>query len=150
MTPYTGGLLLVSKLRADLNRLFQEALQLDPGAPEAGDWTPAVDVRETEDEIVVRVDVPGIAESDLKVFIQGRQLSVEGVRSIVPPTGGRFHCMERDRGKFTRRLRLSAATDPRRSVARLADGLLTVVLPKIRDRRDELLELPIQSEDRKR
>jgi len=94
-------------------------------------WQPDVDVFETPDGIVVRAEIAGIRKDELRVSVDGPILRISGVRR---PTEGpdvkRLHQMEIAAGPFERRVRIPLAFDRDRVSARLADGFLTVTLPR--------------------
>ena len=94
-------------------------------------WQPDVDVFETEKEIVVRVDLAGVRNSDLRVTVDGSMLRISGVRvSGDSSEVKRLHQMEIATGPFERRVRVPVAFDRERVAAHLSDGFLTVSLSK--------------------
>lgn len=120
---------------ADLYGDFSDRLRGDR-------WQPDVDVFETAEEVVVRVELAGVSSQDLRVSVDGSELRLYGVRA--PHEGApvqRLHQMEIACGPFERRVRIPVTFDRGRVTARLEHGVLTVTLPK-RARR----EVPIESE----
>jgi HSP20 family protein len=94
-------------------------------------WQPDADVFETEKAVVVRVELAGVRGDDLRVSVDGEALRISGVR--VPPEPvevQRLHQMEIATGPFERRLRIRIAFQREGVTAQLADGFLTVTLPK--------------------
>jgi HSP20 family protein len=94
-------------------------------------WQPDVDVFETATAIVVRAEIAGVRSQDLKVRVDGQVLRIGGVR--LAPEGSevkRLHQMEIASGPFERRVRIPIAFEPDRVTAHVADGFLTVTLPK--------------------
>lgn len=103
-------------------------------------WHPDVDVFETESEIVVRVELAGVHSRDLRVGIDGSELCISGERAPGGSSGVRqLHQMEIATGPFERRLRIPLAFERERVKAHLADGILTIQLPK-RGRRSVTVE----------
>lgn len=94
-------------------------------------WQPDADVFETEDEVVVRVELAGVASGDLRVSVHGSEVRVSGVRAPheVAPVK-RLHQMEIASGPFERRVQIPVAFDRDRVTAHLANGFLTVTLAK--------------------
>ena len=94
-------------------------------------WQPDVDVFETEKNLVVRLELAGVRGADLRVTVDGDALRISGVR-LAPEPGDvqRLHQMEIATGPFERRLRMPLPFDRERVHANLADGFLTVTLPK--------------------
>ncbi|MDT8419335.1 MAG: Hsp20/alpha crystallin family protein [Desulfuromonadales bacterium] len=82
--------------------------------------TPAVDIYETADALVMKADMPGVAESDLRVEIEQGVLTLEG---IFQPGG-------KGSTAYSRQFRLPEAIDPEGADAALKDGVLTLRLPK--------------------
>lgn len=97
-------------------------------------WRPAVDVFETEEAIVVRLELAGLRSSDLRVTVEGNRLRIRGVRTPPAQTGGgtvqRLHQMEIAFGPFEREIRVSIPFDSERVTANLEEGFLRVTLPK--------------------
>lgn len=103
-------------------------------------WQPDIDVIETETELVVRVELAGVHSRDLRVGVDGSELSISGQRAAPESTGARrLHQMEIATGPFERRLRIPVSFDRERVTAHLADGVLTIQLPK-RGRRSVAVE----------
>jgi HSP20 family protein len=103
-------------------------------------WQPDVDVVETEDEVVVRVELAGVHSRDLRVGVDGSELCISGQRVAAESSGvRRLHQMEIATGPFERRLRIPVSFDRERVSAHLADGILTIQLPK-RGRRSVAVE----------
>jgi HSP20 family protein len=102
-----------------------------------------VDVLETEKAWVVRVEVAGVPNRDLRVAVERDALVVRGVRSPSPRAAGgedvlRHHQLEIQPGPFEARVRLAGAIERAQVSARLEDGVLTVRLPKQAPRRIEI------------
>jgi HSP20 family protein len=102
------------------------------GWPQAsGAWLPPVDVTEDEKEVVVRAEVPGLRPEDLELSVTGNQLVLSGEKreSRQRQSGGIFQSECRF-GKFYRTIELPTPVDADRIQAELADGVLTVRMPK--------------------
>ena len=111
------------------------------------EWSPAVDVFESRDRLVVVMEVPGLPPDALRVVVRERDLVLSGerrARRIGP--GATFHCLERPHGRFERAIPLDVAVDVARAQASLAGGVLTVVLPRLRERRGRETVIPIERE----
>ncbi len=92
---------------------------------------PPADVAETDGEITVKLEVPGVAKDDLKVSATDDSLTVAGeTRKDVESKGKNVHRQEIRYGSFQRTMALPADVDPARTHAELANGVLTVTLPK--------------------
>jgi HSP20 family protein len=102
----------------------------------SGQCQPALDVLEGDEKVDVVVDVSGIPSEALRVVFRNGLLIVAGEKA--PPAAGQdhqFHLVEREFGRFARVVRLNGAFDIGRATAAVRDGELTIVLPKVVDRR---------------
>jgi len=94
-------------------------------------WQPDVDVFETETEVVVLAEIAGIRSDDLRVTVDGEELRISGVRRVPERSDvKRLLQMEIAAGPFERRLRIPIPFDREKVSAHLADGFLTVSLPR--------------------
>jgi HSP20 family protein len=91
-------------------------------------WQPMLDVRETEGEYLVLVDLPGVKREDVAVEASEQTLTISGTRAPVE-TGDAQHS-ERPHGAFSRTLALPTGVDQERIAAAYADGVLTLRIPK--------------------
>jgi HSP20 family protein len=124
-------------MQQEVNRLFERLASL--GRPErtgGTEWLPSVDVYECDGCLRVVVEVPGLQPESLRVAFREGELMISGERRERRPHGVTgFLCMERPHGRFTRTLALDVSLDVRQAQARLAGGVLTVVMPRVKDRR---------------
>jgi HSP20 family protein len=96
-----------------------------------GEWAPAVDIQETEQEYVVKADLPEVKKEDVKVEFEDGVLTVEGERRQEKEEKGKtFHKIERGYGKFVRRFALPTEVDATKVSAEFKEGVLNVHLPK--------------------
>jgi HSP20 family protein len=124
-------------LQQEMNRLFERLATV--GRPERtteGEWIPSIDVFECDGSLRVVVEVPGLQPDSLRVSYREGELTISGERRDRRPQGVTgFLCMERPQGRFSRSIAIEASLDVRQAQARLAGGVLTVVLPRVKDRR---------------
>jgi len=115
-----------------LNRIFGQPLTTRPeGGESFADWTPAIDVQETDTEYLVKADLPDVKRDDVKISVQDGVLAVEGERKQEQEEKGKtFHRIERSYGKFVRRLLVPTDVDQTKVAADFKDGVLNVHLPK--------------------
>lgn len=107
-----------------LNRFFSEPATARP-------WTPHVDVVETENEILVKADVPGVDEKDIDIRLENGTLTLKGERKLEKDdTEKGYHRVERGYGSFVRCFSLPTSVDPEKVGASYKAGVLTVTLPK--------------------
>jgi HSP20 family protein len=116
-----------------MNRLFRESNS--PEGPEEALTTttlaPPVDIYEDEHKIVLKIEVPGIDESDIDVLIQNNTLTVQGERKIEKEEKEEnFRRVERQYGRFTRSFTLPSSVDPGQVSAHCDKGVLKINLAK--------------------
>lgn len=121
-------------IQEKMNRLFEETLYRRefPEGAEGRDgvrWAPAADAYESPVEYVFRVEIPGVALSDVKLEVDGARLRVSGARPEVGPSI-RFLRMERVYGEFGREFEIPHDIDADRISASLESGILTIHAPK--------------------
>jgi HSP20 family protein len=96
-------------------------------------WRPPTDVYETEDHLIIRVEIAGMTENDFSINVDQNRLVITGIRS---DTGERraFHQMEIPFGEFVIDVELHVPIDVDRGVAQYLDGFLVISLPKLQPR----------------
>ncbi len=94
-------------------------------------WSPAIDVREGDDELVVSADLPGLTKDDIEVTVEDNRLTVSGERKRDEEAkDDHFHRIERAYGRFSRTLTLPSAVKAEAVKASFKDGILSVTVPK--------------------
>ncbi len=96
-------------------------------------WVPAIDLRETDQEVVVRANLPGLSREDVQVTATEDDIRLEGEapqRAEGDPDEEAFIHNERPWGKFERMINLPAAIKPDEVTAKLQDGVLEIRAPK--------------------
>jgi HSP20 family protein len=110
-----------------MNRLFTTE-------PNARPWIPPVDIRETENELIVKADVPDVKFEDIDVRMENGTLTLRGERHFEKETEekdkGGWHRVERSYGTFERVFTLPDSVDPEGVKADYTNGTLTITLPK--------------------
>lgn len=104
------------------------------GTDEAG-WMPPVDLRETPEQFVLTAEVAGLERDDIQIQILDGKLTLRGERKPREPQSERFERVERGHGRFARTFVLPQAVKVDAISADLQDGVLTVSIPKLFDRR---------------
>ena len=103
---------------------------LDDNTLGASNWAPPVDVAEDGEKILVKVEVPGMEEKDLKVNFQDGLLSVSGERQFERKDDRNYHRIERSYGSFVRTFSLPRSVDANAIVANYRNGVLEIEIPK--------------------
>lgn len=127
------------ELQREVNRVFEE-FERGVGLLGGGDGrnidAPRVNVAESDDEITVSAELPGIDEKDVEVFLSGGRLVIRGEKSEEREDKKRdYHRMEFVRSAFNRAIPLPAEVDAESVEARFRKGILTVTLPKVESER---------------
>ncbi|MBE0480709.1 MAG: Hsp20/alpha crystallin family protein [Dehalococcoidia bacterium] len=106
-------------------------------------WEPPIDVYETDNEIVVLIELAGVKQSDIELMIDQDILTVRGERQKVVPIGGKraYYLMEIGSGYFCRRIRLPVPVDGANVKATYESGFVEVVLPKARAKHVESMKI---------
>jgi len=120
-------------LQDRMNRLFEDAGRgwrgSEPSATTA--WSPAVDIFETEGEIVVKAELPGMERKDITLNLEKNVLTLKGERRFDKETKEEnYHRVERAYGGFSRSFSIPATVDDEKIKADYKDGVLKIILPK--------------------
>jgi HSP20 family protein len=125
-SPFTDFETLPAGLRAfqdTVNRLFAE--------PNGRPWVPPVDIQETENELIVKADVPDVDMKDIDVRMENGTLTLRGERKFKSDTNeGGWHRVERSYGTFERVFTLPDSVNAENVKADYKNGVLTITLPK--------------------
>ena len=94
-------------------------------------WLPVVDIEETEQNYVIRVELPGLDKDKVKVVVENGVLTLSGERDLERKVEGKtFHRVERSHGTFSRSFTLAEDVDSESVVANFKDGLLEIQVAK--------------------
>ena len=120
-------------LQDRMNRLFNDAGRGwrtdEPAATTT--WSPAVDIFETENEIVVKAELPGVDRKDISLNLENNVLTLKGERKFEKETKEEnYHRIERAYGGFSRAFSIPATVDEEKIRADYQDGILRIALPK--------------------
>ncbi len=120
-----------SLLRSEMDRLFDTMLGRYPRERAEGLWSPLVDVEETKDNIIARVELPGMKKDEIKVTLINNMLTVSGERKHASEEKGKtYYRIERAYGKFQRTVELPTEVVAEKAKATYKDGILELVIPK--------------------
>lgn len=112
-------------------RAWQERLER-LAHPQPEPWTPSIDVYETPETYVITIEVPGLAREQIELAVEDTQLTVRGRRLEAAQSGEpvHYHLIERGHGAFARSFDFPQRVAVDEVKADLADGVLTITLPK--------------------
>jgi HSP20 family protein len=118
----------------EMHRRFHESVgqvRSDGATGATGIWEPPVDVYETDDAIVLQVELPGVSKDAVTVELQEHTIRLSGERTREPVvTGGQYHREEGRYGAFQRAFRMPTIVDEAKIQATYTDGVLALRLPK--------------------
>jgi HSP20 family protein len=134
----------ISRLRREMDRLWDD--YFGPGRralkPLEAEFAPAVDVKETAEQIVVKAEVPGIDAKDINISVTGDVLTIKGEKkSEREEEEENYHLVERSYGSFSRSLVLPAAVHMDKIEAKYDKGVLTVTCPKKEEVKPKAIEI---------
>jgi len=137
----------IDMMQREMSRLLDHFAGTKPPAvrfsPTA--WEPAIDLYETDNELVVTVELAGVKETDFQVLVDRSTFTIRGERRKVLPGGrrGTYHQIEIASGPFERSVTLPVAVDAANATASYEDGLVKVTLPKVREMRTVRVEIRV-------
>jgi HSP20 family protein len=113
-------------------RLFEDAFTRFLSEPTSNrPWSPAVDIYETENELVLKADLPEVSLKDIDVRVENQTLTIAGERKFEKSEGTKgFHRIERAYGNFVRSFAVPNTFDTEKISAEFHNGVLSVTLPK--------------------
>ncbi len=118
----------LEEMQRNLSRILDDA---SFGGTETGQWLPAVDIRETDDALLVEAELPGIDKKDVNVEVKDGVLTISGERKFEKDVKEEnVHRIERSYGRFVRSFSLPTNVDTDKVEATMKDGVLSVRLPK--------------------
>jgi HSP20 family protein len=129
----------LNALQGELNRLFEHYRHaLTPGGSKGAEdrpaptWSPAIDLYEMPEELVLLADLPGVDPSAIELTVDGNVLTIKGEKPQGAPVGvsGSGRTLERPFGPFQRQVPLTSEVDVDKIVADVQNGVLQVRMPK--------------------
>lgn len=113
-------------------RFFEDAVARMLSEPRAArPWSPAVDILETENDLVLKADLPDVELNDIEVRVENNTLSLKGERKFEKEESTKgYHRIERSYGSFVRSFAVPSTVDSEHVAAEYKNGVLTVTLPK--------------------
>jgi HSP20 family protein len=136
-------------IQNEMNRLFNTFFD-GPSPATSGvyrRWIPAMDLVETENDFVLRADLPGLSESDVKIEVEDNLLTVSGERKAEhEERKDGYVRIERSSGSFRRTLTLPEGVDPEAVKANFDRGVLEIHVPKPEERKPRKVAISVGSE----
>lgn len=138
----------IEKVRSEMDRFLDTFLF---GVPQKGDswekaeWLPAVDVAETNNEVVVNVEAPGMDPKEFEISLKEGTLTISGEKKQEKVEGEEdYHLVERRYGTFTRSILLPQEVESDKISASYKNGVLTVTLPKSREAKKKEVKVKVE------
>jgi HSP20 family protein len=123
------------------DRLFED-FELPSPFSEEMTFTPAFDVSETENELIVKAEVPGMDQKDIDINLSDGLLTITGEKKHEKEDKNEnYHCVERHYGKFSRTMRVPFEVEADKVDATYKDGVLKVTLPKSETAKPKKIEI---------
>ena len=132
-SPFVSPWLELEDVAPGLNRIFAPATRGGSSWPTV--WTPAVNVEETKEELLLSAELPGLAIEDVEIEVENNVLSLKGEKRAekvaeTEDEDRRFHLSERSSGSFTRKFTLPRTVKTGKISAHFKDGILFIQMPK--------------------
>ena len=134
LLPWRGtGLNVFDRMRDEMDDMFRRTFGpvAEANGTDGFTWTPSVDVEETEKEILVKADLPGVDPKDVEITIRHGALFLRGEKKHEKEEKGKnFHRIERFGGTFFRSIPLPVGANESNVTATSCKGVVTVTIPK--------------------
>ncbi len=142
-----GSLLEVARIQSEINRLFDNLLDLGADTTGGSSWIPNADILENEERLVVKIELPGVRIEDLRLSVHDGNVIIQGKKKRPELPGPvEFQLAERGFGAFRRINQLGVPVNTRLAKATLKNGLLRICFPKVPNRRGEAVPIEVESE----
>lgn len=136
----------LSSLQEQVNRLFESNFPSRGSESTLTAWAPAVDVYETENELVIKADLPDVSEKDLDVRVENNMLTIHGERKFEQKMKEENYLrMERSYGSFSRSFSLPNSVNTEAIKAEYKDGVLNITLPKRAESKPKQVKIAVSN-----
>lgn len=135
----------VEAIAAEIDRAFNRFFGIEKNGNSATisiAWHPRVDIRESKDDFVLTMELPGVSKDDIHIHYEDDTLRVEGERKReVPGDGAEYLRSERVYGKFSREFKINTPVQSDRIEAEFKNGLLSIRLPKAEEAKPKQIKI---------
>lgn len=136
---------LLGQLQREMGGLFDNPLATANFGSE--EWSPAVDIKETDQAFVIHADLPGVKADDIEVIMEEGVLTIKGEReSTKEEEKESYKRVERFKGSFMRRFTLPDIADSSNVSAKTKEGVLELVIPKVEKAKPQKISVQSESE----
>ncbi len=141
--PFRG----VSTLQDQINRLFNETFDRSSEEANLTPWAPAVDIFETEHELVVKADLPDIKPEELDIRVENNVLTIRGERQFEKNVNeNNYLRVERSYGAFSRSFSLASTVNAEAIQADYNNGVLTLSIPKREEAKPKQIKVRVEAQ----
>ena len=135
-----------TSLQEQFNRLFNEAWERNPQDASLTTWAPAVDIYETEHELVVKADIPEIKPEELDIRVENNILTIRGERKFEKKVSeDNYLRVERTYGSFARSFSLANTVNSEAIKADYKNGVLTLNIPKREEAKPKQIKVNVEA-----
>ena len=135
-------------IRDEMNRLFDSFFTELPERRRGlleGEWAPSVDLAETDEEVVVTAELPGVKQDDVDISITDDILTIKGEKKEEKEVKEKnYHRVERSYGSFQRSISLPTNVQPDKAKASYKDGVLHVTIPKAEEAKPKQIKINVE------
>jgi HSP20 family protein len=135
-----------SNLRDELDSLFEMPLWSNFGRQSQlfSGWSPALDLYQNNDNVIARIELPGMRKENIEISLQDGTLTIGGERKSETAESERAERTERYVGKFRRSIALPTQVDANKVTAIYRDGILTITLPKAEEAKPKQIQVNVE------
>ena len=137
----------IASLQQGINRLFEDVFS-QPGSYDSdtmGAWRPPVDIVDTQEAILIFVEIPGVDKNDVSIEVKDNVLSIRGERVVDSSIGnGSYYRSERVFGKFGRSFALPAMIRTDNITAGFKNGVLKIAIPKPEEEKPRQVSIKVE------
>ena len=131
-----------------MDRLFEDSLNRFRGEAEDmahSTWSPAVDIYETADDIIIKAEIPGVNKKDISVEVKDNSLYLKGERKFKKEVKEEnYHRMERSYGSFCRIFSLPTSVKQDEIKAKFKNGVLQISIPKVEEETEKSVNIDVE------
>ena len=137
----------MAQLREQVNRLFEQSITRTGHEPASlRTWAPVVDIAETDDALLMHVELPGVNPAEINIQVEGDTLTLRGERKFHQEEKGKQYVrIERAYGAFQRSFTLNVPIKQDQVHAAYRDGVLEITLPKAEEVKPKLIKVNIET-----
>jgi len=134
-------------MREDMDKLFDNFFSARPSRTGLleGAWQPSVDISETDDEIIVKAELPGLTHDDVNISLTDNVLTLKGEKKQEKEDKGEnYHRVERSYGSFQRTFTLLSSVQSENTKATFKNGILTINIPKTEEAKPKEIKINVE------